>query len=74
MNVDFDDTTLKLSNKELWIGQKTWQSIFSNGVKAFHNMVATTVIKKFTFNNIDVDYVIFLLPDNQDSITTYSAR
>ena len=77
--IDLDNTTLHLPDKELGIGHKTWgflteqedyldfsvKRIFFNGVRDFYKAVTSTVIKKFTFNDSVVDDVAFLYLTNK---------
>ena len=48
----------------------TVTQIFFNGVKGFYRAVSSTIIKKFSFDDNLVDDVAFLLPQNQDKVTT----
>ena len=69
--IDLTDATLELPNEELGIGHKTWtflseeedhlcstvQRSFFTGVKDYYKAVASTVIKKFSFNDHVIDDV-----------------
>ena len=78
------DEENELADEELGIGHKEWEFIsaeedymdsnvtqmFFSGVKGFYRAVSSTIIKKFSFDDNLVDDVAFLLPQNQDKVTT----
>ena len=83
-NINIGEEDNELTDEELGIGHKAWefiseeedymdpnaQQLFFNGVRGFYRAVSSMIIKKFSFDDDLVDDVAFLLPENQDKVTT----
>ena len=76
------DQSIQLPDDQLGIGHSAWgyisseddcidsrvKRLFFSGVRDFYCAVATTILKKFPFNDSVLDDVTFLFPDNRCSV------
>ena len=86
--LNLSDPSLQLPEDQLGIGHSTWgylsdeedyldprtRTIFFSAVKDFYKAVASTIIKKFVFNDHVVDDVAIFMPENQTSVDLAAAR
>ena len=82
--VNLSDFTLQVQDKDLSIGHKCWAYMneeedsidtctkkqFFGGIRKFYVSVASTIIKKFSFDDHVLDDLSILMPENQASIST----
>lgn len=81
--INLNDSQLQLSEEDIGIGHKAWgylseveddidrrtRKLFFRGILDFYKAIASTVIKKFTFEDSVVDDVAVILPENQSKVT-----
>ena len=84
-HINLDDDRLYLKDENLSIGHKTWAFLseedsiesslkksFFAGVRSFYKAVASTILKKFSFNDHVLKDLSILMPENKDKLATSS--
>lgn len=81
-DIDVKEPQLQLADEQLGIGQEAWaylsseedsldpsaERLFFNGIRQFYVAIASTIIRKFPFNDTLVDDVAVFLPNNRSTI------
>ena len=80
--LDFNNSQAHLPDEEINIGHKTWAFLdaeelidasikkeFFSGVRKFYITVATTIIKKFSFNDTLLNDLAILFPENKTEVS-----
>ena len=81
--INLSDPEIQLQDENLGIGHKTWgylneveddidqrtKKIFFASVQNFYKAIASTIMKKFNFNDTVTEDITILLPENQSNIS-----
>ena len=81
--ININDPAVQLVDSELGIGHEAWSylseeedyfdpgtlNIFFNGVREYYKAIATTILKKFSFNDHVFDDVTVLLPESRSNLS-----